>query len=173
MESKSCVLIKKKVDFVNFSSLKLDSIFDFNNKSVKSYSWAKDIYLPISLFSNPYLSAFETIVRYLKETTGLSYREISKLLNRNERTIWGTYNSSKKKMNSSLNTENNDDSLFIPDVMFTERSLSVLENLIEYLKDNFNLRYCKIASLLNRNDRTIWTVYKRAKRKRESVKNEM
>ena len=76
-------------------------------------------------------------------------------------------------MNSSLNTENNDDSLFIPVVMFTERSLSVLENLIEYLKDNFNLRYCKIASLLNRNDRTIWTVYKRAKRKRESVKNEM
>ncbi|MBI2005629.1 MAG: hypothetical protein HYS80_02600, partial [Candidatus Aenigmarchaeota archaeon] len=40
------------------------------------------------------------------------------------------------------------------------------ENIAAYLKDTFGLTYHAIAVLLNRNDRTIWTVYQRAKKKR-------
>ena len=58
-------------------------------------------------------------------------------------------------------------SLLIPSSIFKERSLSVLEALSEYLKETLNLRLCKIADLLNKDQRTIWTVYHRAKVKRK------
>lgn len=50
--------------------------------------------------------------------------------------------------------------------IFRDRKLSVLEVLVEYLKDKKELSYHEIAVLLNRDDRTIWTVYNRVKKKR-------
>jgi len=50
--------------------------------------------------------------------------------------------------------------------IFRDRDLSVLEAIAEYLKDKKNMRYSEIAKLLNRDDRTIWTAYTRAKEKR-------
>ena len=55
----------------------------------------------------------------------------------------------------------------IPSNIFRDRTLSVLEIMVEYLKEEINLSYHEIAVLLNRDDRTIWTVYNRAKKKRE------
>ncbi len=55
----------------------------------------------------------------------------------------------------------------IPVSILKDRKLSVLENITAYFKDTFGLTYHKIALLLNRNDRTIWTVYQRAKKKRK------
>jgi len=57
--------------------------------------------------------------------------------------------------------------LSIPSSIFQDRSLSVLEAIVEYLKEQKNMRYSEIAKLLNRDDRTIWTSYKRAKDKRK------
>jgi DNA-binding CsgD family transcriptional regulator len=42
---------------------------------------------------------------------------------------------------------------------------SSLEAIVLYLKENLNLNYSKIASLLNRNQRTIWATYANAKKK--------
>ena len=53
----------------------------------------------------------------------------------------------------------------IPSSIFTDRSVSVLEAMVRYLKEKKNLTYHEIAVLLNRDDRTIWTVYQRAKKK--------
>ena len=50
--------------------------------------------------------------------------------------------------------------------MLTDRSLSVLEVMVEYLKEHEALSFHQIAALTNRDDRTIWTVYSRAKKKR-------
>ena len=61
--------------------------------------------------------------------------------------------------------------LNIPSNVFRDRSLSVLEVLVEYLKEKQQLSYHEIAELLNRDDRTIWTVYYRAKQKRKHAKN--
>jgi hypothetical protein len=55
----------------------------------------------------------------------------------------------------------------VPVYLFRDRSVAVLEALVEYLKDVQGLSYHEIAVLLNRNDRTIWTVYNRAKKKRQ------
>jgi hypothetical protein len=55
----------------------------------------------------------------------------------------------------------------IPAEIFQDRNVAVLERLSEYLKDKFGLTYHEIAVLLNRDDRTIWTCYNRAKKKRK------
>lgn len=59
------------------------------------------------------------------------------------------------------------ESILLPSSIFRDRSLKVLETLVEYLKDQQHLTFHEIAVLLNRNDRTIWTVYSRAKKKRQ------
>ena len=48
-------------------------------------------------FSDRKFSVLEHIVSFLKKEYSLSYREIGKLLRRNERTVWTTYQRSRKK----------------------------------------------------------------------------
>ena len=119
--------------------------------------------VPISVFNNKELSSLETICKYLKENSNLSYHEIAVLLNRNDRTIWTTYNNAKKKLASAFVVTQSD--YFIPLSIFKERKLAVLESIAVYLKDQQGLSFHQIAVLLNRNDRTIWTVYNRGKKK--------
>ena len=125
-----------------------------------------DIYLPISIFNNDSLSALETITKFIKEEIGISFREIGLLLNRDERTIWGAYHSAADKLPERFKIEHHHFGVPIP--IIKDRGVSVLEAITEYLKEKLGLKYCQIAPLLNRNDRTIWTVYKRAKKKRKT-----
>ena len=53
----------------------------------------------------------------------------------------------------------------IPLSIFDDRRLGVLESLVSYLRDNLSLKNSEIARLLNRDDRTIWTVYNRVQKK--------
>jgi hypothetical protein len=57
--------------------------------------------------------------------------------------------------------------IFIPLDIFADRRLSSLEVIVEYLKEKRHLTFHKIAVMLNRDDRTIWTTYNRAKNKRK------
>ena len=59
-----------------------------------------------------------------------------------------------------------DTSASIPTAIFRDRTLKPLEAVVEYLREHDKLTLHQIARLLNRDDRTIWTVYNRAKRKR-------
>jgi len=54
--------------------------------------------------------------------------------------------------------------LSIPLSIFNDRT-SALESSVKYLKENLSLKYCEIAKLLNRDDRTIWTSYSHAQQK--------
>lgn len=60
----------------------------------------------------------------------------------------------------------NQEFVMIPTFVLKDRSVSVLEAIVEYLKDHKGLSYHEIGLLLNRNERTIWTCYNRAKKKR-------
>jgi len=122
----------------------------------------KEVEIPTCIF-NGKLSALETIVKYLKENLDLKYSNIAKLLNRNDRTIWTTYSNSRKKFSKKFAVENN--KYFIPASIISNRSFSVLESIVSYLKDNLNLRYSQIALMLHRDQRTIWTVYNRKKKR--------
>jgi hypothetical protein len=57
----------------------------------------------------------------------------------------------------------------IPTFVFKDRDLAALEAVVVYLKDSLGYNYAQIAKLLNRDDRTIWTTYKRAKQKLKEV----
>ena len=117
--------------------------------------------IPVCIFNNK-LSALETVVKYLKENLEFKYSEIAKLLNRNDRTIWTTYSNSRKKYIKKFVVKDN--KYFIPALIISNRSLSVLESIVSYMKDNLNLRYSQIALLLCRDQRTIWTVYNRKRK---------
>ena len=125
----------------------------------------REVLLPVSIFNNEELGSLETIVKYLKEELNLKFYEIALLLNRNDRTIWAAYNIACKKRKEKLPVK--ESKFFIPVSIFKDRKFSVLELLVSYLKDNFNLRYIQIAVLLSRDERNIWTVYNNARKKKK------
>ncbi|MFH1064533.1 MAG: hypothetical protein V1729_05610 [Candidatus Woesearchaeota archaeon] len=55
----------------------------------------------------------------------------------------------------------------IPSSIFQDRNLAPLESITEYLKEENDLSYHEIAQILDRDDRTIWTCYNRAQKKRQ------
>jgi len=67
------------------------------------------------------------------------------------------------------NTETLKEYIDIPSFVFKDRTLSVLEVMVEYLRDNKKMRFHDIAQIINRDDRTVWTVYRRAKLKRKGI----
>jgi len=56
-----------------------------------------EISLPISIFNNK-LGMLESASLYLKDEKGLSFKEIAKILKRDYKTIWTSYNKAKKKL---------------------------------------------------------------------------
>lgn len=126
----------------------------------------EEVKVPISIFKNDHLGSLEAIVKYLRENLLLSFKQIAELTNRNEIALAVSYRNAKRKLAEKFAvTEISPYS--VPVSILQDRNLSVLENIAAYLKDTFGLTYAKIALLLNRDDRTIWTVYQRAKKKRK------
>ena len=162
---------KKLLDTLNYlkeSGLSPEEITALVNKLLK-IEVKEEINVPISVFKNEKLSSLETIVKYLRENLLLSFKQIGSLTNRNEIALAVTHRNAKKKLEEKFAvTEISPYS--IPVTILQDRNISVLENVVFYLKDTFGLTYHKIAILLNRNDRTIWTVYQRAIKKRKHAK---
>ena len=154
-------------DFIKIFATHLNEEHNLNAEQIASLFGkripAKDL-LTISIFDNDELSCLETIVKYFKEELKLRFHGIAVLLNRNDRTIWATYNIACKKRKEKLDVK--ESKFFIPVSIFTDRKFGVLEAIAGYLKDNFNLRYSEIAVLLNRDERNIWTVYNQYKKKK-------
>ncbi|MBU0472261.1 MAG: hypothetical protein KKF65_06535, partial [Nanoarchaeota archaeon] len=101
----------------------------------------------------------QAIIKYLKDYEQLKYSEIAKLINRDQRTVWNAYNQAK---NTSVKI--NETTLYIPLSIIADRKENVLGSIILYLKDN-GFSYKKIASLLQRNYQTIYTTYRKTRRK--------
>jgi len=115
-----------------------------------------ELSLPISAF-NKRLSSLETIVKYMKDNLRMQFNEIAMALNRKPSTIRTTYSNSNKKFAWKL--DDSDSSVSIPIEIFKDRSKSVLQSIVVYMKDELKLSFKKIAELLKRNYKTIWTVY--------------
>lgn len=118
--------------------------------------------IPTSIFTKE-LGALETISRYLKDEISLTFRDISTLINRDERTIWSSYKSSIKKRKEKLEVKESEFS--IPLSVIKDRKLSTLETIVGYLREHYKISLHDIALILKRDDRTIWTVYSRFKKK--------
>lgn len=121
----------------------------------------KNISIPGSIFLKQ-LGCLECICKFLKEHHKLSNIEIAKLTNRSSKSIWQAISQARRKYPKNLIVKK--DSIMIPIKILENKKLSILENIVYYLK-NKNLSYHEIAELLARDDRTIWTVYQKAIKK--------
>ena len=140
----------------NLSFEQVVFILKKRNESLKQES------VPLSIFQNQKLSSLETITKYLKENKKLNYKQIANSLNRNYGSIAVTYRTAKKKFSVELKTTGKKS---IPLNIFSDKKLSVLENIVFYLKNKYHMKYSEIADVLCKNQRTIWTVHKRAENK--------
>ncbi|MBI2507681.1 hypothetical protein HYV89_01900 [Candidatus Woesearchaeota archaeon] len=52
----------------------------------------------------------------------------------------------------------------VPVSALTDRKLGVLESVVKFLKENYELNYSEIGRLLGRDPRTVWTAYSRGKK---------
>jgi len=122
-------------------------------------------HIPVSIFATE-LSPAEAVVKYLKEHHSMTFSEIAKLINRDQRGIWGSYARSQRKLPGAF------DLGFavhtIPISCFNDRSRSILEHVVTHLKDEKELKPAQICSLLNKKPSTIWTAYQRGRRKQNA-----
>ncbi|MBS3151701.1 hypothetical protein J4443_04950 [Candidatus Woesearchaeota archaeon] len=146
-------------------NLSSDEVLNLLSKKLKISEEKIRNEIPVSIFKNDKLSCLEAIVKYLKENLNLKYHEIALSTNRDDRTIWATYDHAKKKLADKFIIDEIKHT--IPLEIFQNRKFSVLELISKYLHEDVGLSYHEIAVLLNRNDRTIWTVYQRYKTKKE------
>ena len=162
------ILVEKKLSdtlsYLQDHGLNSQQIVILVNKEL-NITGKEEVKVPLSVFKNDYLGSLENIVKYLRENLLLSFKQIASLTNRNEIALAVTYRNAKKKMEAKFAEEISP--YAIPVSILQDRNLSVLENVVSYLKDTFGLTYHKVAVLLNRNDRTVWTVYQRAKKKKK------
>jgi len=121
-------------------------------------------YVPVSIFSHS-IGPLEALVKYLKEDKKLKYSQIAKLLKRDQRTIWVTYNDAIKNLKSKLNKKSLEK---IPISIFSNRRIGVLEHVVLYLKDVKKISVSDISTLLNRKNSTIWATYYNARGKNKT-----
>ena len=121
------------------------------------------IKVPCCIFKERSLGILEALTKYMKEDLDLKYKEIASLLNRDNRVIWMTYNNARKKLKKRLAADK--ETIWIPVFIFTDKKFGLLESLTRYLKEDIEMTNHQIARALNRDNRTIWTSYSRAKKK--------
>lgn len=154
--------------------------YDFSTNETLQYSIEQEIFsetpsvayvdeqysaslnIPAAIFQKG-LTPFQAIVKYLREEAKITNKEISGLLKRDLRTIWATYRSVESK---KIDISDKKDGISIPISIFHDDRLSIFEALVFYLR-SLEKRYSEIAMILNKDQRTIWTVYSRAKGKLE------
>lgn len=161
--------LKDKEDFDDLAEIikKLKQKHNLNENLILEFLEKKDeiIYIPLSIFKCS-LAPLEAVVLFLKDILNQKFSNISIILNRNPRTIWYTYNNAKKK-NQILTTA---EDFLIPVTIFSERKYSVLESLVNFLKNYQNLTLKEISDLIDKNPKTVWTVYNRFQKKKANAK---
>ena len=124
----------------------------------------REILIPASVFSRK-LSSLEAVAKYLRGNLELKNKEIASLTKRSVKTIYHAYNSANEKARKKF--EIKEARYYIPVSALTNRKLGVLESVVKYLKENYELNYSEIGRLLGRDPRTIWTAYRRGREKQK------
>lgn len=152
-KDKRLALIKRLLD-------ELERDYKIDKKDILELT--EEIKIPISLFRAG-LSSLELIVKYLIENKGLAISSVTRLTMRSKQSIWQAYNNSKKKHPGKFREESSP--YDFPVSIIANRKYSVLESIVKFLRDKSSLSYAQIAGLLSRDQRTVWTVYNRTKKK--------
>jgi hypothetical protein len=137
-------------------------------KSLKKSS-VRMVQVVSSIFCDRRFSFSEALIWNLRGE-GYGFNEIAQLLNRDDRTIWTLYHRAEQKSVKEQVERVISREIIIPSSVFRDRSLSIMEVLVVYLKEDRAFTYREIGQLLQRNERTIWTIYSRAGKKKEIKK---
>lgn len=142
---------------------------------------SQEILIPVSVFSNIELGQLESITGYLRLEYDMQYSKIASLLKKDPGVIGVTFRNVQRKLGKlAITTRKTSDkqsettkSAFdksseqkIPLSELSSNILTVFECLVFYLKYKLRLSFHEIAQLTNRDDRTVWTVYHNALKKR-------
>ncbi len=146
---------------VSFERLRKE--FELSNSDVLYLLNKEEVMVPVNVFNNK-LGSLETVVKCMKENLDMDFNKIAALVNRDAKTIWQAYTHAKKKLPEKFAAGPSE--YYLPASIIKNRRLSVLENIVVYLHEEFNLKFTVIAKLLDRGNTTICTVYSRAKIKR-------
>jgi DNA-directed RNA polymerase specialized sigma24 family protein len=139
-------------------------------KSRKNYAS-----VPIKIFNNN-LSPLENVVLYLTIRFNLTQTEIANILKRDHTTIWTTLMNAQKKAKKMKyfedisRLESEKEKILVPVQVLADEKLSILESMSLYMKEGRNMSLHEIALALGRDDRTIWTCVRRARKKLEMPK---
>lgn len=138
-------------------NLKLDQL-------IKTFQEVKsEIFVPLSIFSHK-LKPAEALCQYLKEKEGLSNKQIAVLINRKEKSVWATCQRAvQKKKPGKQKFIEKEKKYFLPVSIFSNRSYSLLGNVIIYLKEVHHLSNKSIAELLDTSPNSIAVIAKRGK----------
>jgi hypothetical protein len=134
-----------------------DVIYLLNKKRIEGEIQA----VPVEIFRDRKLGILEILAKYLKEEKNFRYTDIAKILSRDERTIWVSYKNAVQKKKSRFVVP--ETKYWVPLSIFANRKLGLLQVLVVYFKEKFGLSNHAIAVLLNRDSRTIWSVYNKLK----------
>ncbi|MBI2668585.1 sigma-70 region 4 domain-containing protein [Candidatus Woesearchaeota archaeon] len=127
--------------------------------------------IPLSIFAEN-LPPAEALCKYLREKEKLSYKEIAEGLGRSQKSIWASYQrakqqTKKKKSKFSLKPLKplKQDQFYLPLSLFRNRSLSLLENAVWYLREVHRLKNKEIARLLHTSPNSVAVLVKRGREK--------
>ena len=124
----------------------------------------ESIKVPVSIFSQK-TSPLESLTKFLKENYDLKFTEIARMLNRDPRTIWSTYDSAVEKVKPPFELKEKE--LFIHIDKFSNRKFSILEIVCNHLAE-LGLSISEIATSLSKHRNTIWSTIMRFKKKNDS-----
>ena len=113
-----------------------------------------------SLKDDKLLEAFNLISDKLKEEYSLNKIELLEVIIEK---LKSRYNINRKEILELIKSE---EEIKIPLAIFS-KGLGCLEAISKYMKENLNMNYRDISEELGRNERTVWTSYKKAKEKQK------
>ncbi len=162
-------------------TLAVHAVLEYRNRKIQAQEHQGTIALPagiitvpVSIFSDAHISGLQALCRYLKEQRHCTFAEIARLLNRDQRTVWSSYHQSQSRQNQNnkklsdtiVPTVADSDAYEIPISIFSQRTFSILESLVKYLHEVHMLRFVRIGEIIGQDQRVVWTVYNRVRKKR-------
>lgn len=122
----------------------------------------EDINVPLGIFAGKRNPA-EALCLFLKENKNLPFPKIAEILNRDPRSVWGTYHRAKTRNKKNIVNISASEKYLIPLQLFSDRSKSLLEHVVFHLHQVHQLTNPQIAVLLHRSPNSIAVLYKRAR----------
>ncbi len=160
----------KELILTSFNGLNNEEKIDILSSLVLSMkSSASKDYIPLSIFDNEKLSIFEALAKYMRENLKMRFVKIASLIGRSDKTVWVTYSKAKKKMPSPFTKLSSE--ISIPITSLSNSNLTIFEGVVLFLKEK-DITNHEVAVMLHRDDRTIWSVYDRAKKKSKKKQND-